>query len=643
MLSKHWLGPSFILLAGLGLAQPGRAAPSGTLVALGEVETVPVKDLNLQYLKTLKRDLTARSEHARTLSPMAVFQQVIQEHIASSVPSRKVLYRSTDAQGSARTYSGRVFLPSRKPGDPPREVPLVIYQHATETRRDAVPSSLKGEETMFGALAAEGCGFAVAMPDGDGMGADPSGKMHAYCFSKTAAASVVDLIRAVLGDLKGQRIFDDANYIWDGEIYLVGYSEGGYIAMSAVKDLATNPADQDLKLTGAACMGGPFDLAQATRNLLSDPSTPYDCPYIPSYFILSWKELFGKSIPMDDAINPVLLRKDSSGDITQWLKGDLGGDEITPLIQARFGDKLKAVPARRILNQPWLVKNLDDPASQLNRELEANTLVGRWKPTAPVLLMHDPLDTTVNFSGTQAMFDDWTRQGLKPIGIVKLAVAGSGTGHVGGAIVSIPTAFIWIAAGMPRSLMAMAKDKIRTAMIEAAPPVLEANAEALAGATGLQDANVNRALLPLSRIDYPAPGGARPVTLSYGDRLFKVGKVKVYTIERAPVFDQQKPSPGLGGYTRLVKEMKQLGDSCAIMPNTRCCIAVYPEKAGVALTLKFSGAGGPCTISIKQIKNKILGRNNRAAFGISAHFKGQVQTDNYDRAERGGTFITLKP
>jgi hypothetical protein len=642
MPSKHSFGSSLILLAGIGLAQPGLAAPSGTLVELVEGETVSVKDLNLQYLNKLKNDLSGRDQKFKGLGTMAIFQQMIQEHMANLVPSRKVQYSSTDAQGAARTYSGRVFLPNRKPTDPPMEVPLVIYQHATETRRNAVPYNNKGDETMLGALAAETCGFAVAMPDGDGMGADPSGKMHAYCFSKTSAACVIDMIRAVLGDLKGKKIFDDVNYIWDGEIYIVGYSEGGYISMASVKDLTTNPANKDLKLTGAAAMGGPFDLAQATRALLTDGSTPYDRPYIPSYFVMAWKDLFGKL--MDDAINPELLKKDASGDVTRWLNGELGGDDITPLIQARLtGNKDKLVSARAILNEKWVKDNIENPGSALNKQLEANTLVGNWKPTAPVLLMHDPYDQTVNFSGSQAMFDAWTRQGAKPIGIVKMAIGTKGTGHVGGAIVAIPSAFVWIGAGMPKSLLELTKDKLRTAMVANAPAALEANADALATSTGLQETNENRALLPLSRIDFPAPANAKPVILSYGDRLFKIGKVKVYTIEKDPVFDKQNLSPGLGGYTRLVKEMKKLDDKCEIKPNTPCYIAVYPEKAGVALTLKFSGAKGPYTANIKQVKNKLIGRNNRAAFGISSNFKTQVKTDNFDRAERGGTFITLIP
>jgi|GEM_PF-1917806 hypothetical protein len=633
---------ALVILPGLaaGMSSPVLAAP-GELVELGDVEVNPVRAYNTQLLNLIAADLTAKADQLATIGPMAVFQQMIQEHISSQVPSRKVKYRSMDGQGNARTYSGRVFLPSRKASDPPMEVPLVVYQHATETRRNAVPYNNKGDETMLGALAAESCGFAVAMPDGDGMGADPSTKTHAYCYGKTAGRCVTDMIRAVLGGLKGKRIFDDTNYIWDGDIYIVGYSEGGYIAMSAVKDLA---GATDLKLTGAACMGGPFNLAEAIRSLMTDAKTPYDRPYIASYFIQAWKDILPDLITMNGAVNPDLLKKDSAGDITQWMSGEMGGDQITPLIQARLtGKKDQAVPARDVLNPKWIKDNLENPTSRLNRELDASSLVGKWKPTAPVLLVHDPYDQTASFSGTQAVFDDWSKQGVKPIGIVKLAVGAKGTGHVGGALVAIPTAFVWIDAGMPRSLMDMTKDKIRSAILDAAPPLLEANADALVTALGLQESNENRALLPLSRIDYPAPASARPYTLSYGDKFFKIGKVKVYTLEKTPVFDKQAPSPGLNGYTRLVKEMKDLSDTCEIKPNVPCYIAVYPEKGGVALTLKFTGASSPSTVNIKQVKNKIIGRNTPAAFTVSGNFKSQVQADNYDRAERGGSFISLKP
>ena len=638
-----------VLLAAMPAGLPAQAAalPRGTLVELGKVENQPVQALKAEYEMRMKRDLGSNAGAFSALSPAVVFQQLIQEHLSSQVRSRAVKYTSKDDKGRDRVYSGRVFLPPRADGAPPVEAPLVLYQHGTETRHRFVPYFGKGDETLFGAMAAELCGFVVAMPDGDGMGADDSGHRHAYCQAETTAACALDMIRAVRdGEVDTGSIFDDIHYTWDGEIYLVGYSEGGYITMAAVKELSTNPEYKDIKLTGAACMGGPLDLATTIRGLLSASAGPYDRPYIPAYFISGWEELYPGVVDVNQALNPALLKRkpelDNNTNLVDWLKSGLSGDEITPMIQARLtGSASKAAPARQVMNEDWLKKTIEVPNSPLNQLLEANSLVkGNWTPSAPVLLVHDPYDKTVPAAGTMAMYDRWKNTpGVDPIGVVKMAVGSTGTGHVGGALVAIPTAFIWIDAGMPRSLMDMAKDQIRNAIKDSAPPELEGNAEALVTSLGLQESNPNRALLPLSRIDVPA--GTVPYKLTYADKMFKIGKVKLYVLERQPMFNGQPQTRGLGGYTRLVKEMKKISDEFILQPGTTYYMAVYPEKGGVALTLGFQNGTGSRTVNIKQVKNKIIGRDTGAMFSVSGNFKANVDTTGFDHASDGKTFITL--
>jgi hypothetical protein len=297
------------------------------------------------------------------------------------------------------------------------------------------------------------------------------------------------------------------------------------------------------------------------------------------------------------------------------------------------------VSARATMNEAWVKANLDGP-SRLNKLFEENTLVGKWKPTAPVLLVHDPFDKTVGFDSTKAIHDDWVKQKLDPIGIVELSLLGRGTGHVGGAVVAIPSAFIWIAADMPRSLMALAKDKLAKMVKDAAPTSLKPNAEALAAAVGLQEANENLALFPLSRID--AKGG--PYKLSFGDRFLVLGKIKLYSIQKTPVFNKQNPIAGTGGYTKFEKEMKYLNDSFPIPANSSYYMAVYPQSGGVALTLKFEGGAAsrqPYTANIKQIKNKILAPATSADLSISSNFKAQVEKTSFDHPEKPKPFITL--
>jgi len=268
--------------------------------------------------------------------------------------------------------------------------------------------------------------------------------------------------------------------------------------------------------------------------------------------------------------------------------------------------------------------------------------VGGWKPRVPVLLVHDPYDKTVGFSNTKAIHDDWTLQKAEALqGIVELSVGKTGAGHVGGAVIAIPTAFIWIDAAMPKSIWTMTKAMIIKAIKDAAPVGMEANTEAILTTFGLEEANPNRALLPLSRIENRGP---RPYTLSYKDWLFKLGKVKLYTLSPTPLFPRQTRTPDTGGYTKFEKEMKRSSDTFELQPNTTYYLAVYPEKTGVALTLRFNGgtfAKEDRTINIKQVKNKIIGRETPALFSISSNFKKQVQMVCFDKPGSNYPFIVL--
>ena len=318
--------------------------PRGTLLSLGPLvtpdETTPAR-LKKAYLNYLTaHNLDGQQKSLAQIGTAAAFQQIFTTNVSKSVPSRAFTYSTMDGLKVPRVCSGRVFLPPRdKSQTDPTPVPLVIYQHATETRNKWVPSNkFGGDETMFGAMAAGMGGFAVAMPDGDGMGVDDKA-MHHYCYGPTNANCLIDCIRALVaggeekdkdGQLKETGVFDNVNYVWNGQTYIVGYSEGGYIALAAVKELSTKDEYKDIVLTGAACMGGPFEFTKSTLDLLSKSNTtPYDRPYIPAYFMKAWETIYPNLINFKEAINPKFFPLGTKNSVDTWLDGTLGGDPIT--------------------------------------------------------------------------------------------------------------------------------------------------------------------------------------------------------------------------------------------------------------------------------------------------------------------------
>jgi hypothetical protein len=521
----------------------------------------------------------------------------------------------------------------------------VLYQHGTETRRTFTPYYNQGDETMLGALGAEAGGFAVAMPDGDGMGADPSLERHAYCHEATTARCLLDLARAIEGSR--DRIFDGINYVWDGRLFIMGYSEGGYIALAAVKALSTDPAFRDLKLTGAACMGGPFDLARMVRTLLKDDGQPYTRPYIPAYLLATWPALYPGTFQFEDAVEPRLLEALPSrsggvdqGSIVQWMDGVLGGDQITPMIQARLtGDPKAGIPARSVLKEAWAKAEVDPPQSRVNQLLDANGLVGGWSPKVPVLLAHDPQDECVGFYNSRNLFDDWSRRGLQPLSIIPLEVGTHGAGHVGGAVLSVPMAFTWFKAGMPRSMMTMAVSALKAQALTLVSPGVASAIDRMA-VLATQDQNQNRAEFPLSRIQYHPGAPAEPLTVTLADQFWSVGKVKLYTLTAFPQFMGQEPVPGHTSYTKFVRQLKARGDSWTLRPDEDCYLAVYPEKGAVALTLGFSGAQSG-RVNIKQIKNKVIGGSAPVFEGDGAFLRAHVHAGSFERSEDPVPFLSL--
>ena len=125
-----------------------------------------------------------------------------------------------------------------------------------------------GPEAALGALAAYLGGFVVAMPDLPHLGLDPSPGPHPFCHAQSLADCILDMVESTLESL------DPARHRWDGRLFIAGYSAGGYAALAAVREAQRNPAYAHIKVTAAACMGGPFHFHEAIRGWITETGDP---------------------------------------------------------------------------------------------------------------------------------------------------------------------------------------------------------------------------------------------------------------------------------------------------------------------------------------------------------------------------------
>ena len=138
---------------------------------------------------------------------------------------------------------------------------VVIDCHGTIFSNDEAPSvaikkAMKpvNEEVIFSGLD----GFVTLEPDYIGYGIS-KGHYHPYLLKKSSAKAVVDFTKAALSFLKHKGIKTN------GLNYLTGYSQGGYVALAALKEFEK----ENFFIKMASPMAGPYLLDPIAKGVLS--------------------------------------------------------------------------------------------------------------------------------------------------------------------------------------------------------------------------------------------------------------------------------------------------------------------------------------------------------------------------------------
>ncbi len=192
---------------------------------------------------------------------------------AFGVKSYRVVYTTTDDKGADVNASGLVTIPVPSQAfldyyasiGKSYSMSIVSDQHGTIFTDVEAPSTSNGGLTAFIGAIMQGQqptstpipflmsgvgGFITVQPDYIGYGASKG--FHPYLLEQSSANATVDLIKSTV------KFASDASLPFNGQIFLSGYSEGGYASMAAAKEIETN--HPNMNLMGVAPMAGPYDL-----------------------------------------------------------------------------------------------------------------------------------------------------------------------------------------------------------------------------------------------------------------------------------------------------------------------------------------------------------------------------------------------
>ena len=305
-----------------------------------------------------------------------------------AVEARRLVYATVNVAGAPTRASMLAVLPVGVP----KAVPFAVYEHGTTTVRDDVPSRLSGEGDVGLLLGASG--YLAVLPDYLGLGDSPG--FHPYHHAKSYGTVSVDALRAMRSAVGGWTPG------WNGQLFLTGYSEGGFAALATQRELETLHTNE-FTLTASSPAAGAYDLSGATfDDFLSSrlPPNPYYYPYLfvayqeTYHLAASYSEVF--RAPYDTTLPPL-------------FDGQHDASALNAVLPAHPSDILRPevlTALRTNPNHPWRVA------------LRENDAYRGWYPKVPTRLYHCQGDQDVLIANSQVAFNAFKAAGSKTVELV---------------------------------------------------------------------------------------------------------------------------------------------------------------------------------------------------------------------------------
>ena len=189
------------------------------------------------------------------------------QQVVGGVNMYYVEYASTYLEGEPIVLSGLVCVPD----DPSRNSMLVSIQNGTLVEHGQAPSKDPGNPALLLMQAMASLGYVMVIQDYIGFGASEA-YPHPYHVKPLFQYTVRDMLLATMEMAES----GDYPFNLSGEVFLAGYSLGGWASLVSHHYLESDPIE-GLTLVGSACGAGAYDLLNMQEYLFEQ--TYYGQPY----------------------------------------------------------------------------------------------------------------------------------------------------------------------------------------------------------------------------------------------------------------------------------------------------------------------------------------------------------------------------
>jgi len=283
---------------------------------------------------------------------------------------QRIVYKTVTPDGRLIDASGVMAFPNDKAAG--SSSPMFSYQHGTIFQDSQAPSLSFSPDPVLMVMA--GSGFAVALPDYVGY-ATSTGEIHPFVIAENLAAATVDMLRATRQLLSNQAI------LTNGQLFLAGYSEGGYATLATQKEIEQN-LSSEFTITASMPGAGPYDMSGTAQSLVGLATNPY--PEFLGFVFKAYDHWYGW-----DSINSAF----QSPYNTVIATGFDGSMSETNLHAALSTD------SATLFNSTFRNDFLGSGQAAIKADLAKNDIYD-WAPNTPTHLFHGVDDTIVPYANT---------------------------------------------------------------------------------------------------------------------------------------------------------------------------------------------------------------------------------------------------
>ncbi len=280
------------------------------------------------------------------------------------------------------TYQGEPILASgllAVPNGVNETFPLLSAHHGTIFSEEDAPSNFQLPNHVSGFEFLASLGYITLIPDYIGYG-ESQEVLHPYYDFQATATAITDFIQA------GKEFLPEISVEENGQLFLLGYSEGGYATVATQKAIEENPG-LNLKVTAAAAGAGGYDIENMVTQISKQETYPF-----PAYLALvvsGYNTTNQWNRPLTDFFNEPYANR---------LSTAFDGSNNGITINQQLNDTIQ------VLFAPDFLDGLNNKTETIFFDaLQANN-VHNWKPDSPLRLYHEQDDEIIPISDSENTF-----------------------------------------------------------------------------------------------------------------------------------------------------------------------------------------------------------------------------------------------